>query len=144
MNNLFLDSQLTDDSRRERLYQGDLFVFSPSPSSIALCTLAKQLAAEAFAPFDPPYAQFEMPVEEYVRILAELKPKFIHHPACKQLIPALLEELGGDARRTYFDVPRLRTVTAQGYLTSGLGYAFQPHRDTWYSPPMCQLNWWLP
>ncbi|HUG71258.1 MAG TPA: hypothetical protein VMM76_26140, partial [Pirellulaceae bacterium] len=44
----------------------------------------------------------------------------------------------------YFDVPRLRTVTAQGYLTSGLGYAFQPHRDTWYSPPMCQLNWWLP
>ena len=41
-------------------------------------------------------------------------------------------------------MPRLRTVTSDGYLTSGLGYAFKPHRDTWYSSPMCQLNWWLP
>jgi hypothetical protein len=30
------------------------------------------------------------------------------------------------------------------YLTSGIAYAFHPHRDTWYSAPFCQLNWWLP
>jgi ectoine hydroxylase-related dioxygenase (phytanoyl-CoA dioxygenase family) len=35
-------------------------------------------------------------------------------------------------------------VTSDGYLTSGVGYAHHPHRDTWYSAPMCQLNWWLP
>ena len=27
---------------------------------------------------------------------------------------------------------------------SGIAYAFHPHRDTWYSAPMCQINWWMP
>jgi hypothetical protein len=30
------------------------------------------------------------------------------------------------------------------FLSSGIAYAFHPHRDTWYSAPMCQINWWLP
>src|SRR5437763_12925602 len=38
----------------------------------------------------------------------------------------------------------MRTSTSHGYLTSGIAYAFHPHRDTWYSAPQCQLNWWLP
>jgi hypothetical protein len=42
------------------------------------------------------------------------------------------------------DVPRLRSSTSGGYLTTGIAYAFHPHRDTWYSAPACQLNWWLP
>src|SRR6185295_11690750 len=88
--------------------------------------------------------QYHMPVEMYVETLAALKPKFIHHPRCKSLIPDILSDLGCDLDRTYFDVPRLRTATAGDYLKSGLAYAFKPHRDTWYSPPMCQLNWWLP
>jgi ectoine hydroxylase-related dioxygenase (phytanoyl-CoA dioxygenase family) len=25
-----------------------------------------------------------------------------------------------------------------------IAYAFHPHRDTWYSAPMSQINWWLP
>jgi ectoine hydroxylase-related dioxygenase (phytanoyl-CoA dioxygenase family) len=56
----------------------------------------------------------------------------------------MLTEFGADLSNIYFDVPRLRTATSDGYLQSGLAYAFKPHRDTWYSPPVCQLNWWLP
>jgi len=41
-------------------------------------------------------------------------------------------------------VPRLRSAMPQDYLTSGIAYAFHPHRDTWYSAPFFQLNWWLP
>jgi ectoine hydroxylase-related dioxygenase (phytanoyl-CoA dioxygenase family) len=44
----------------------------------------------------------------------------------------------------HFDVPRLRTSTSNDYLTTGIAYAFHPHRDTWYSAPPCQLNWWMP
>jgi hypothetical protein len=25
-----------------------------------------------------------------------------------------------------------------------VGYAHHPHRDTWYSAPLSQLNWWIP
>src|SRR6185295_18161567 len=56
----------------------------------------------------------------------------------------ILKDLHCDLESTYFDVPRLRTATSDNYLTTGIAYAFHPHRDTWYSAPLCQVNWWLP
>jgi hypothetical protein len=135
---------MNDEHRRQHLYNGQLFVFSPCPSAIALCEFARELIEEAFAPLDPREAQYSLPVEEYVAILAKLKPYFIHHPKSKQFIQGILSELGCDLSKTYFDVPRMRTATHGGYLTSGIAYAFHPHRDTWYSAPSCQLNWWFP
>ena len=144
MNAVYVDSQMTDDDRRRGLYNGQLFLFSPTPASLELVELAREMAREAFAPLEPQAAQFDLPVEKYVEILASLKPRFIHHPRCKMLIPRILGELGCDPVMTYFDVPRLRTATSDGYLTSGVAYAFHPHRDTWYSAPMFQNNWWMP
>ena len=73
-----------------------------------------------------------------------LKPKFIHHPDSKKHIQQMLRDTGCDLEKTYFDVPRMRTATSDDYLTTGIAYAFHPHRDTWYSAPLCQINWWLP
>lgn len=145
MNNaVYFDRSTDDDTRRQQLFQGQLFVYSPSPNSTALCALAREMIEEAFGTLDPLKAQNNMPVEEYVEILVKLKPKFIHHPKSKQFIQGILQDFGCDLNKTYFDVPRLRTATSDGYLTSGIAYAFHPHRDTWYSAPFCQLNWWLP
>jgi phytanoyl-CoA dioxygenase PhyH len=144
MHAIYVDSPASDDNRRERLYAGDLFVYSPRPATSALCEFGRQMAEEAFAPLDPETAQEEMEVEAYAALLAELKPRFIHDPDSKRLIQEMLTELGCDPEKAYFDVPRMRTSTSHGYLTSGIAYAFHPHRDTWYSAPQCQLNWWLP
>lgn len=144
MNAIFFDSALTDDARRDLLYKGQLFVYSPCPSSLALCAFAREMIEEAFGSLDPREAQYHLPVEEYVAILVKLKPAFIHHPKSKELIRGILGETGCDLNKTYFDVPRLRTATHGGYLTSGIAYAFHPHRDTWYSAPPCQINWWMP
>ena len=144
MNTIYFDSKHDEQTRRDYLYAGQIYVFSPTPAGKALCAVAAELCEEAFSPYAPQQAQHHLKVEEYVEILAKLKPHFIHHPECKRLIPELLNEVGSDLEQTYFDVPRLRTACAADYLTSGLAYAFKPHRDTWYSPPLCQLNWWLP
>ena len=144
MNTTYVDSPVQDGIRRARVYEGDLFVFTPRPSSEALCAFARELTEEAFAPLDPRTAQYDLSVEDYAALLAQLKPRFIHHPRCKELIRGMLTDYGCDAEQTYFDLPRLRTATAHSYLTSGIAYAFHPHRDTWYSAPMAQLNWWLP
>jgi hypothetical protein len=144
MNTTYFDSTLPDHLRRQQLYEGQLFVYSPTSSSLALVELARQLIGAAFGPLDPETAQYQMPVEQYAATLADLKPKFIHHPDSKRLIQRILEERGCDLGQTYFDVPRLRTATSDDYLTSGIAYAFHPHRDTWYSAPQCQLNWWMP
>ncbi|MFI6506284.1 hypothetical protein ACIBCT_01645 [Streptosporangium sp. NPDC050855] len=144
MTTVFSNSGVDDDTRRELLYDGQVFVHSATPATGLLAAFARELVAEAFGGRDPETAQFDMPVEEFAELLASLKPRFIHHPRCKELLPEILRELGCDLERTYFDVPRLRTSTSHDYLTSGISYAFHPHRDCWYSAPFNQVNWWIP
>ncbi|HTO70149.1 MAG TPA: phytanoyl-CoA dioxygenase family protein [Myxococcota bacterium] len=138
------DAKVSDDERRQRLYAGEIFIYSPTAAGNALCDFAREMTAAAFRPLDPRTAQHSLPVERFAAILAELKPAFIHHPESKRLIRELLAAVGCDPNVTYFDVPRLRTSTSHAFLTTGIAYAFHPHRDTWYSAPPCQLNWWLP
>jgi hypothetical protein len=144
MPTIYFDAAHSDEARRHRLYGGDLYAFSPPPSASKLAELAQELSEAAFAPHDPQVAQESMPAERYVEILAELKPAFIHHPRAKELIAGMLSEVGADIERTYFDVPRLRTMAHGEYLNAGLAYQFHSHRDTWFSAPQQQLNWWLP
>ena len=144
MGTLYFESQVNEDSRREMLFNGELFIFMPRPASLALCEFANQMIREAFGTISPEKAQYELPVEEYAAILSKMKPRFINHPRSKECIQAILKELGCDLNKTYFDVPRMRTSTSDGYLTTGIAYAWHPHRDTWYSAPQCQINWWIP
>lgn len=144
MTTLYFDSHLNDDERRRRLYDGDVFVYSPRPSTRALTEHARELIEEAFRPLDPEHAQESLPVEKFVEIVGPLKPRFIHHPRTLELLLDLLRDLGADMDKTYFDVPRMRVATSGGYLTAGVAYVLHPHRDIWYSSPPCQLNWWLP
>lgn len=141
---VYLDSSLGDDQRRAALYDGQLFVYGARDPVQRLVKFARGMIEEAFAPLDPQTAQHEMPVERFAQILGELKPRFIHAPESKQLLREVLAAYGCDLARTYFDVPRLRSSTSDGFLTSGIAYAWHPHRDTWYSAPLCQVNWWLP
>jgi hypothetical protein len=144
MNSVFVDSNAGDDERRRLLYEGQIFAYSRRPSVLAFCDFTRRLVEKAFAPFDPREAQSHLPVDRYVAILAKLKPAFIHHPESKRHIREILHDFGCDPEKTYFDVPRLRTSCFGGYLAAGLAYAFHLHRDTWYSAPFCQSNWWLP
>jgi hypothetical protein len=144
MHSVYIDAQIGDDERRARSFEGHLFVYSATPSSRALCEHARGLFEEAFGDLDPQTAQFSLPVDEFVDVVAPLKPRFIHHPRTKELLREILGEVGCDLEKTYFDVPRLRVVSSDAYLTSGVGYQLHPHRDTWFSQPLSQLNWWIP
>jgi hypothetical protein len=144
MGAVYVDATVEDDFRRGQLYAGDLHVYSPNAGSAGLCEIAREMAEEAFAPHDPPVAQDSMSAEEYARILADLKPRFIHDPRCKKRIAEMLSGLGCDLEKTYFDVPRLRTMAHGEFMKVGLALQFHPHRDTWFSAPYAQLNWWLP
>ena len=144
MTTVFFDHECSADERRARLYKGDLFVYSPQPSSVDFCRFAREMIREHFESNDPEMVQHEMPVEQYVEILKSLKPTFIHHDESKKFVARLLEDLGFSTEKTYFDVPRLRSSTSDGYLTTGIAYAWHPHRDTWYSAPSTQINVWLP
>jgi hypothetical protein len=141
---IYFDSHLSEDARRQRIYQGDVFVYSPRPTTLALTGFARELIEAAFAPHVPERAQESLTVQQFIDIVGPLKPRFIHHPRTLQLLLALLDDLGIDREKTYFDVPRMRVATSGGYLNAGVAYVLHPHRDIWYGSPPCQLNWWLP
>lgn len=144
MNAIFVDPGFNDDARREKLFSGQLVLQSPTRSSLALVEFAREMLKDAFGALDPETAQYHMEVEKYAALLADLKPKFIHHPRSKECLQGILRELGCDPEKTYFDVPRMRSSTSDDYLTTGIAYAFHPHRDCWYSAPFSQVNWWMP
>lgn len=142
MVDVYLDPQLSDSERREHLFNGDLLVYHSTPGTRELCNHAQQLIQEVFGEV-PQRAQDTMNVEDFVSITASLKSKFTNEEKTKKLIQNFLKEYSCDLEKTYFDVPRLRVVTSGGYLSAGVGYAYKPHRDTWYSSPNSQINWWM-
>lgn len=99
---------------------------------------------DAFGALDPRTAQHRLSTEEYAAILGRMKPAFIHHPESKRYIQRIFEEMGCDLEKLYFDVPKMRSSTSGGYLTTGIAYPWHPHRDTWYSAVPSQINWWIP
>lgn len=141
---VYLNHELPDAERRELLYEGELLFFSRRQSTEDLCNYAKQLASEALAPLDPETAQFQLDVPSFIQRVGPLKTKFTNCQHTKELIRAILADFDCDLEATYFDVPRLRVVPSDGYLTAGVSYAYKAHRDTWYSSPVSQINYWMP
>ena len=126
---IHFDSKMTDEARRSRLFKGEVFVYSPRRSTLALISFAQELLDEAFDPWPPRTAQFNLSIEKFVEIFAAVKPRFIHHPRTKALLRDVVAEMEADLETIYVDVPRLRGATSDKYLTAGVGYAFPPHRD---------------
>ena len=99
--NIFVDSRMNDDRRRSELYQGAVFVHSPSENALRLCRLAQEMIEEAFSPNDPLRIHEHISAEKCAEILGVLKPKFIHHPKSKEYIQGMLDEAVCDPEKTY-------------------------------------------
>ena len=138
------DQPVSGPLRRAHMYGGAVNVTSPTAASTAVVVFARTLIGEAFGGRDPELAQFDLPDAEYAAILEALEPRFRYHPETRRLVRQLLVERGCDPETTYFDAPRLSTSKSDDHLTTGLAMSCQPHRDTWYSAPLAQLNHWLP
>ena len=143
MNIIRFNPKINDWERRTLIFNGDFIVYSRSPSLKNLAEHANTLIHSVFGD-QPEKAQSEMPVNEFVDLAGPLKTLFTNSNQTKELIRQVLTEFGCEPEKTHFDVPRLRIVTSDNFLTSGVGYAYKAHRDTWYSSPEAQVNWWLP
>jgi hypothetical protein len=130
--------------RRRLVFGGDILLYSRTAAAAALADHAIALSTEAMAPLEPESAQDNLSVEDFIACVGPLKSRFTNDQRTKELVRDLLAAFGCDLEDTYFDVPRLRVVPHGGYLSSGVSYAYKAHRDTWYSSPTAQVNWWMP
>jgi hypothetical protein len=141
---VFVDPDVTGDELRQVLYQGNLVVLTRLNAVNALVEYTREQLVELFKPHDPEHAHEYIEPAEMAKLLGAWKPRFIHADKSRDLICEIVKETGLKAEFTHYDVPKPRTAFPVGHLTTGVAFAFPWHRDTWYSAPPQQLNWWLP
>lgn len=142
---LYVNRDLSDDDRRAHIFGGAVFLYSAPPESQRMVEWIRDLSGQAFeAVADVRRAHEELDVKAFVDRVGPLKSTFTNHPYTKRLCQVLIGSLGIDPDVTYFDLPRLRVAPPGDYLTSGVSYAYKPHRDTWYAHPPQLVNFWVP
>ena len=129
---------------REKIYGGDLVLFTDLSSVRELVDYTRQQLVDLFSPYDPERAHEHIGKTEMAKLLGSWKPRFIHASRSKELVCNVISEAGFGTERTHYDVPKLRSSFPTNHLTTGIAYAFPWHRDVWYSAPAQQINWWLP
>ena len=139
-----VDPDLSVPELRQSLYEGNVVVLTNLPSVGSFVAYLKEQLIDLFAPLEPEYAHEHIDKTEMAKLLGDWKPRFIHAPESKELVRAIIKEAGFEAGETHYDLPKPRTSFPVGHLTTGIAYGFGWHRDTWYSAPRQQINWWLP
>ena len=142
--NVYLNQRLSDNERRRRIFDGDIFILSNVKACAAICDYAMECLRDGFDTDAPESAFLRIPVEEFVARAGKIKNIFTNGLRAKELLRDYAFETGTDPNEYYFDVPRLRIVPNFDYLNAGVSYAYAAHRDTWYGSPDYQINHWMP
>ena len=129
---------------RRTIYEGHLVVLTRLPAVALLVQYTRDQLESLFRPHDPEHAHEHIDKVEMARKLGAWKPAFIHSDEARALVCDVICQAGLPASGTHYDLPKPRTSFPVGHLTTGIAYAFPWHRDTWYSAPRQQINWWLP
>jgi hypothetical protein len=135
------NAEFSDRDRRDSIFAGNLFVYGPRPSTLALSSVSRRILEQRFGP-DPAWAQQRMSEstfsENFTAAARSLSLVVL------ELASAIVADFGCDRATTFVGSPTLVATTGHGFLAHGLGIAQHPHRDTWYAASPSQLNWWIP
>ena len=129
---------------RGRLYRGEILVFPRLPAMTALVTRARVMACEAFAPPAPPEAQEWFDRAEFLARAAALRRSFMRDAEVRATFRSVIESLGLDPAATYADRLILRLQPSGDTHRGRRVRDLPPHRDTWGSNVMAQINLWGP
>lgn len=141
---VLVDPDLQDDALRQAIYDGKLIVLTRLQAVSDLVDYTRDQLTELFRPYDPEQVHEHIEPAEMAKLLGAWKPRWIHSERSKQLVCDIVRQAGLPAQFTHYDVPKPRTSFPVGHLTTGVAFAFPWHRDSWYSAPFQQINWWLP
>ena len=129
---------------RARLYRGEILVFRHLPAMAALVTRARAMAGEAFAPHAPPLAQERLDRAQFLARAATLRRSFMQDAEVRATFRSLIESLGLDPAFTFADRLILRLQPSGDTHRGRRVRDLPPHRDTWGSNVMAQINLWGP
>lgn len=135
------DAEVSDDERRRSVFSGNLFVYSPRPSTLALANASRGVLEYCFGT-DPEWAQQEMAENEFVAHFNDAAGTLAR--IVLPLATVVVGDFGCDPDATFIGAPSLVATTGMGFLAHGLGAPQHPHRDTWFAASPSEMNWWIP
>jgi hypothetical protein len=144
MSSIIVDPTVPSAELRAQLYAGNLVILTRLQALREFVHYTRDELTELFRPYDPEHVHEHIDPPEMAKILSAWKPRFIHAEQSRKLVRAIVAEAGFEPDDTHYDLPKPRTSFPAGHLTTGVAFAFPWHRDTWYSAPAQQINWWLP
>jgi len=113
------DQPVSGQLRRALAYGGSVNVTSPTATSVAFTSFARELIVDAFGGRDPERAQFDLPGDEHHAVVGALTQRFAQHPDAPILLSmpgfgpvlaaAFLANTGGDLR-AFQSADRLASV----------------------------------
>jgi len=122
VNTIFFDSTINDELRRQHLYNGQCSSIRLA-QTIAMCEFARELIEEAFRPLDRAGTAYRWKVCGHfgpqTALYSSSQVKTVYsESSVNRLKHNLLRRAANENRDEW------------GYLSSGIAYAFHPHRDT--------------
>lgn len=144
MSSIVVDPAVSGEELRRQLYAGNLVILTRLQALSDFVEYTRRELAEVFWPHDPEHVHEYISASDMAKLLSVWKPRFIHAEQSKKLVREIVAEAGFAPVETHYDLPKPRTSFPVGHLTTGVAFAFPWHRDTWYSAPAQQINWWLP
>lgn len=135
------DAEIPDVDRRLSLFSGNLFVYTPRPSTGALSAAARDRLEELLGP-EPMWAQQQLTEVEFTTLFNAAVRSLSR--VALGLAADVAVDFGCDPGSTFVGGASLVAATGVGFVAHGLGTPQHPHRDTWYAASSCQVNWWVP
>jgi len=128
----------------EAVFAGRILCFEGLAPVLDLVAAARRCAGAAFPNGDPVTAHRTMDPQDYAAGYEEMRNSFLNDDEANGAVEAALTAAGVDSHVSYRDalVVRVSPPDAAGY-SRGFG-TVPPHRDSWGSGFLSQINWWLP
>ncbi len=136
---------LTLEALEARVFAGDVLAFEGLSAAHALRDHAWQTLCAALAPHDPLqiHSVLPDPGELKSRLMA-VRRGFADDPTANAAWEEALAAAGCDPTDTYHDRFILRANAPQPAFERDTRMVLPPHRDTWGSGLLGQINWWMP
>jgi len=135
---------ILDAPARKRLFAGDLLVQRAVPTMSRLVAHLGHMATNAFHPQDPLRAHEHLDADAYLARLKDLRRGVRQDSGVAALFEKLLAGLGAEAADTFSDRLNLRLVPPFASHQGRPADPLKPHRDTWGSGLLSQINLWAP
>jgi hypothetical protein len=126
---------------RRHVYDGATYILQKPCGMDALNALLQQDIEAMLPDCDPEYAHYSYTTEDLVARANSLKDRVRRSSAIYNAFAEALARLGLDPENTALDCVALRVQLPRHIDT---GQTLSPHRDTWGSNVMSQINWWAP